>query len=121
VFEKYSDCLPCLNQHPDFKNESQYTQYHMMLFSQALSGMFQQAAFEPKPAAEAKQTDIEISEDAVISRLRPIQDGLDYWQEHRSSARTDSGGSAPEQMPAMFEPIWKEIYTAKLLGAYHLW
>jgi hypothetical protein len=48
-----------------------------------------------KPAAESLQTEIEISEDAAISRLRPIQDGLDDWQEHRSSANTGSGGSAP--------------------------
>jgi hypothetical protein len=48
-----------------------------MLFSQALSGMTQQAAFEPKPAAEAKRADIEISDEAAISRLRPVQDDLD--------------------------------------------
>jgi hypothetical protein len=27
--------------------------------------------------------------------LRPIQEGLDYWQEHRSSSATGSGGHAP--------------------------
>jgi hypothetical protein len=66
----------------------------MMIFSHALSGMSQEAAFEPRPAAEAKQADIEISDDAAISRLRPIQDGLDYCHEHRSSANTDSGMSS---------------------------
>jgi hypothetical protein len=48
----------------------------------------------PMPAAEAKQPDNEISDDAAISRLRLIQDGLDYSQEHRTSASTDSGGPA---------------------------
>jgi hypothetical protein len=67
----------------------------MKLFSQALSGMSRQAAFEPKAAAEAKQDNIEISDEAAISRFRPIRDGIDYWQEPRSSANTDSGGSAP--------------------------
>jgi hypothetical protein len=51
--------------------------------------------FEPRPAAEANQKDLDISEDAAISRLRPIQGGLEYWQEHKSSADTGSGGSAP--------------------------
>jgi hypothetical protein len=32
VFEKYWDYLPCLDQHPDFSNESEYTQRHMLLF-----------------------------------------------------------------------------------------
>jgi hypothetical protein len=78
VFEKYCDHLSCLEQHPDFRSESQHTQYHMMTFSRDLSGMNQESAFEPKPGAEAQQTDVEISEDAAISRLHPIQDGLDY-------------------------------------------
>jgi hypothetical protein len=65
--------LSCLDQHPDFACESQYTQYHMALFSRALAAMPDQYTFEPRPASEAKQADIEISEDAAISRLRPIQ------------------------------------------------
>jgi hypothetical protein len=44
----------------------------MTLSSQDLSGM-PLDDFEPKPAAEAKQTDIEISCEAEISRLCPIQ------------------------------------------------
>jgi hypothetical protein len=86
VFEKSWDYLPCLDQHPDFASESQYSQYHIKLFSQAVSAMVDLADFEPKPTAEAEQIDMKISEDAAISRLRPIQDGLDYWHEHRSSS-----------------------------------
>jgi hypothetical protein len=67
----------------------------MMLFSQALSGMAYQDSFEPRPAEEALQKDIETSEGAAISRLRQIQDGLDDWKKHRTSADTGSGGSAP--------------------------
>jgi hypothetical protein len=95
VFKKYLDYLPCLDQHPDFKSESKYTQQNMRLVSEALSSMLFDDTFEPRPAAEVKQVDIEISDEAAISRLRPIQDGLDYWQEHRSSPDTVSGGSAP--------------------------
>jgi hypothetical protein len=55
--------------------------------------------FEPKPVAEATKADTEISEDAAISRIRPIQDGLDYWQilggVGRRSGFTGSGGPAP--------------------------
>jgi hypothetical protein len=51
--------------------------------------------FESRPSADGKQEDVEISEHAAISRLRPIQDGLDYWQEHRSSAAADSSDPAP--------------------------
>jgi hypothetical protein len=65
--------------------------------------------------AEAKQSDLETAEDAALSRLRPIQDGPDQWQEHRNSAGTGSGISAPGCVPAMFEPIWEELYM-KCLG-----
>jgi hypothetical protein len=50
---------------------------------------------EPAPVEfrpEAKQEDLEISEDAAPSRLRPIRDGPELWQEHRSSAATVPGG-----------------------------
>jgi hypothetical protein len=79
--------------------------------SVVLLAMTQQAAFEHERAAAANLTDIAISNDAVISRLRPIQDGLDYWQEHRSSANTDPGGSAPAWVMGMFRPIWEGPYN----------
>jgi hypothetical protein len=67
----------------------------MMLFSHAISAMPGEDTIEPRPADDAKKSDVEISEDAAISRLRSTQDGLDYWQEHRSSVVTGSGGPAP--------------------------
>jgi hypothetical protein len=84
VFEKYWDYLPCLHQHPDFVKESSYAQVHMTRFSCGLS-THRVDDFEPKPAAEAKQSNLETAEDVAISRLRPIQDGPDLWLEHRSS------------------------------------
>jgi hypothetical protein len=38
--------------------------------------------FQPSVNAEAKQSDVETAEDAAISRLRPIQDGIDFWGMH---------------------------------------
>jgi hypothetical protein len=35
----------------------------------------------PKPAAEVTKKILEIAEDAALSRLLPIQDGPDKWQE----------------------------------------
>jgi hypothetical protein len=95
IFEKYWDCLSSLDQHPDFAGESPYCRYHMILSSHALSAMPGEDAFDTRPVADAKKSDVEISEDAGVSRLRPIQDGLDYWQENRSSAATGLGGAAP--------------------------
>jgi hypothetical protein len=95
VFEKYWDNLACLDQHPDFPNESEYTRYCMTLFAQGLSGIAAQGAFELRPSAEAKEEDVLTSEHAAVSRLRPIQDGLDYWGEYWRSAVTGSGGPAP--------------------------
>jgi hypothetical protein len=90
VVEKYWDCLPCFDKHPDFPSESPYCQG----FSQASCNM-NLDSFEPRPTGEAKQVDLEISEEAAIARLRPIQDAPDQWLMYRSSAATELGGSAP--------------------------
>jgi hypothetical protein len=39
-------------------------------------------AFERGPVADALEKDVLVSEHAAVSRLRPIQDGLDDWEEH---------------------------------------
>jgi hypothetical protein len=39
--------------------------------------------------------DVLIPEHATVSRLRPIQDGLDYWEEHGRCAATGLGGPTP--------------------------
>jgi hypothetical protein len=57
--------------------------------------MAAQGAFELRPSAEAEEEDVLVAEHAAISRLRPIQDGFDYWEEHWSSAATGLGGLAP--------------------------
>jgi hypothetical protein len=50
--------------------------------------------FTPSVAAEAQQSEIDTAEEPTISRLRPIQDGIDFW-EGRSSLDTGSGAPAP--------------------------
>jgi hypothetical protein len=96
LFGKYWDYLPCLDKHPDFSSESEYTQRHMPLFSQGLSAKSHEYdQWGPKPAAWASEHDSKAAEEAAFSRLRPIQDGPDQWEGHRSSPVTGSGGFAP--------------------------
>jgi hypothetical protein len=51
--------------------------------------------FQPLVAADASDTEVQIAEKAAISRLRQIQDGLDFWGD-RSSPVTDTCASAPQ-------------------------
>jgi hypothetical protein len=92
VLEKYWDYLPNLHEHPDFVSESPRSQGSMTRFSSALSQM-DLSEFMPSVTAEATQSEVETAEEAAISRLRPIQDGLDFWGD-RSSPVTGSGVSA---------------------------
>jgi hypothetical protein len=100
VFEKYWDYLPNLEQHPDFESETPFSQDQMKGFSSALSEM-DFSEFMPSISAEAEQSDIETAEEAAISRLRPIQDGLDFWGDWSSPA-TRSCAAAPDRVHTMF-------------------
>jgi hypothetical protein len=93
VFEKYWDYLPDLAQSSDFASESPFCQEQMNRFSSALR-MMDLSEFQPLVDAEAKQVDFETAKEAAISRLRPIQDGLDFWGE-QGGASTESGSPAP--------------------------
>jgi hypothetical protein len=90
----WTDYMPDLSQHPDFASGSLYCQEQMGRFSNSPSTM-DLSDFQPLVNAEAKQSDLETAEDGAISRLRPIQDGLELWGIHRSSGDTGSGGPAP--------------------------
>jgi hypothetical protein len=61
-------------------------------FSEALSTM-DLSTFEPLVCAEASDKAVQISEEAAISRLRPIQEDLDFWGMHRGAV---TGSRAPE-------------------------
>jgi hypothetical protein len=93
VLEKYWDYLKCLKEYPDFSSESPYCQERIVEFSQALAAM-RHKSFTPKSTAEAEQSSLEMAEDAALSRLRPIPDGPDQWEVHRTSAVTESCGPA---------------------------
>jgi hypothetical protein len=113
VFEKYWDHLPCLKDHQDFASESPYCQEQMRKFSQALATM-RHKSFLPKSAAEAKQSDLHIAEDAALSRLRPVPDGPDQWVVHRSSADTGLGGPGPLWTRTMFRSKGEGLYNNRL-------
>jgi hypothetical protein len=48
VFEKYWDYLPCLDRHPDFGSETQFSRMHMKSFSETISSMSLDG-FRPRP------------------------------------------------------------------------
>jgi hypothetical protein len=60
----------------------------MTIFSRVLPRMVAQCTFELRPSAEWKEEDVLVAEHAAVSRLRPIQGSLDYWEEHGRSAPT---------------------------------
>jgi hypothetical protein len=93
--------IPSILSRPgDVASETSFCEEQMSRFSAALSTM-DLSGFEPRVDAEAKQWDIETGEDAAISRLRPIQDGLDFWGVH-GGAVTGSGVPAPGMAQRMF-------------------
>jgi hypothetical protein len=47
-----------------------------------------QQSWIPKPTAEAQEKDLQVAEEAAVSRLRPIPDGPDQWALCRSSTVT---------------------------------
>jgi hypothetical protein len=65
----------------------------MKRFSSAQSTM-NHSEFMPSVAAEAQQSEVDTAEEAAISRLRQIQDGINFWGD-RSSPDTGSGVPAP--------------------------
>jgi hypothetical protein len=99
VRQEYWDYLTCLDQHPKFAQESEFTQARMRSFSAALSNMTAPQSIKTLPLGDAQPWIQKAIEEAAFSRLHPIYDGLDHWEvylaEHRSSAGTGSGGSAP--------------------------
>jgi hypothetical protein len=94
----YWQNLDCPINNPEFYQESSFIQGCMHQYTTALSSLNCED-FEPLVHAEAKDSDVAIASEAVISRLLAIQDGPDLWscipQEDRSSPGTGSGASAP--------------------------
>jgi hypothetical protein len=100
IFEKYWNHLPNLYEHPDFTSETPFCQEQMNRFSEALSTM-DLSDLQPLVSAEALAKNVETVEDAAISRLRLVQDGLDFWGVH-GGAVTGSRAPAPGLAQTMF-------------------
>jgi hypothetical protein len=98
VFEKYWHHLDEPETHPEFSQESPFTQGCMTHYSEALIQL-DCDGFEPLVHAEAKDSDVGIATEAAISRLFPIQDDPDLWStildKDRSSPAIGSGAPAP--------------------------
>jgi hypothetical protein len=87
IFQKYWDYFPKLDDHPDFASESPICQERMVQFSRALTKL-RHKNWTPKPTAEAQEKDLQVAEEAALSRLRSIPDGPDQWALCRSSTVT---------------------------------
>jgi hypothetical protein len=77
VFEKFWHHLDKPETHPEFSQESSFTQDCMRQYSAVLS-LLDLKDFEPLVHAGAKDSDVGIATEAAISRLLPIQDGPTY-------------------------------------------
>jgi hypothetical protein len=78
IVEKYWAYLNDLLSHPDCK-ETQFTKGAMAQYAAALSPM-NLASFEPLVDADASDKHCRISQVAVLSRRKPIQDAQDCWE-----------------------------------------
>jgi hypothetical protein len=78
--------------------------------------MADQRTFELRPSAEAKEEDVLTAEQAAVSRLRPIQDGLDYWEEYGRCAAAVLGGPAPARLGQCSELIGWGCTRRVLIG-----
>jgi hypothetical protein len=99
IMEKYASHVDCLETHAGYQEETEYTQGQMRSFSNELRSMKCAHPLKIFLRVDAPDGPQKTVEEAAFSRRHPIYDGHDYWEvylaEHRSSAATDSGGSAP--------------------------
>jgi hypothetical protein len=96
IIEECWDHLGNLDSSPGFQEKSPICQAAMLAFSENLSRS-DLSSWAPQPTAEAPGKLAKIANDAAISRLRPIADGSNQWDMHRSSAGTV--GSGPLSFP----------------------
>jgi hypothetical protein len=87
VFETCWDYLGDLSSAPGFEQCSPICQQAMRVFSEALN-RYDCSSFETLPVADAPGKFAKIAHDAAISRVRPVADGPNQWEMHRSSADT---------------------------------
>jgi hypothetical protein len=81
------DQLDDLSASPWFSDKSPICQAEMLRFSEGLRRL-KHDTWAPQPTAEAPEKSARIADVAAFSRLRPIADGPNQWDMHRSSAFT---------------------------------
>jgi hypothetical protein len=79
VFQKSWDNIDCPLNHPEFSDETSFTQDSMKLYTMALSSL-NCSDFTPQVHAETKDSHVRIAFDVAVSRLLPIPDGVDSWR-----------------------------------------
>jgi hypothetical protein len=92
IFTECWNHLDDLSSSPGFSGKSQICQAAMLVFSAGLSKLVHES-WAPQPTAEAPEKLAKIAYDAACSRLRPVADGPNQWDMHRSSVVTDGPGS----------------------------
>jgi hypothetical protein len=97
IFEEHWRHLDDLSAMPGFSSKTPTCQAAMLAFSEGLSH-FSCTNWAPQPTAEAPGKLAKIANDAAISRLRPIADGPNQWNMHRSSAHTVRSPNAGSPM-----------------------
>jgi hypothetical protein len=96
VFQDFWNHLGNLPAAPGFNQCSPVCQECMAQFSQVLSQKYNCRDWETLPVADAPEKLARIAKDAAISRVRPIMDGPNQWEMHRSSAVTVGPASSPQ-------------------------
>jgi hypothetical protein len=96
VFEKCWHDLDNPEDHPEFSQETSFTQDCMRHYTVALISM-NLSDFEPILHAKAKESDVGIGTEAAISRILPIHDGPDLRGgiQKMSRSGSDTGSGAP--------------------------
>jgi hypothetical protein len=102
VLEECWNHLDDMSTLPGFSGKSPICQAAMLAFSEGLSKLSHES-WAPLPTAEAPEKLAKIANDAAISRLRPIADGPNQWEFHRSSGGTvgSTSLSAPTVGPEL--------------------
>jgi hypothetical protein len=88
VFGECWQHLDDLSAMPSFYSKSPICQAAMLALSEGLSHLTCGSTWFPQPTAEAPEKLAKIANNAAISRVRPLADGPNQWDIHRSSVAT---------------------------------
>jgi hypothetical protein len=91
--EESWDYFGDLSQMPSFSSKSPVCQAAMVSFSEGLSRYPCADSWIPHPCADAPEKLAKIATQGAVSRVRPISDGTDQWEEYRKGTFTVGFGS----------------------------